>query len=228
MSIKNEHLTKDVGLIPYGMYQFAGYDAFMATYENGDYPNLKYTPGLRLEFIPKISGDWIQDSCSWLKDNAHRIDVLNLYHLCPRSYSHIRTYKRANKNGKVYLKLDGAPLPRRFKLWKNIKSYAQLFRSRLVSTEFQDNAELLTRRWHRRIVCVPNPINPNELSDFRPFSERSSTILTVGRLGTKQKATEILLEAFARIAHSLPTWTLKLAGRIEENMNIADDFYSAH
>ncbi|MBQ9594822.1 MAG: hypothetical protein IJR35_03070, partial [Synergistaceae bacterium] len=40
-NIGNEHLTKDVGLIPYGMSEFQGYNSFMATYINGDYPNLE-------------------------------------------------------------------------------------------------------------------------------------------------------------------------------------------
>lgn len=99
---------------------------------------------------------------------------------------------------------------------------------KLVSTELQENAEILSRRWHHRIICVPNPLNPHEIHKYRPFSERSDTILTVGRLGTKQKATEILLEAFAKIADKIPNWTLKLVGGISENMNIADDFFAKY
>lgn len=37
-----------------------------------------------------------------------------------------------------------------------------------------------------------------------------------------------MLEAFAKIAGKVPSWKLKLAGRIEENMNIACDFYAKY
>ena len=137
-------------------------------------------------------------------------------------------YKLFNPRGKVYVKLDGWPSPNQGKLWKR-PCYRWLMKhADCVSTELEENAEILSREWGRKIVWVPNPANPNELQPFRPFSERSNTILTVGRLGTRQKATEILLEAFAQIAAQIPGWTLKLAGYFSENMNIASDFYAAH
>ncbi len=119
-------------------------------------------------------------------------------------------------------------MKKRGSLWK-CPLYSWLMKyADCISTEFEENAEILSREWGRRIVWVPNPANPNELQPFRPFSQRSNTIFTVGRLGTKQKATEILLEAFAKIADRIPNWTLKLAGYFSENMNIASDFYAAH
>ena len=210
------------------MHKFMGCDSFIATYINGDYPNLKYTPGLRIEEVPRVTEDWLKDSCMWLKNNAHRIDILNIYHLTDRSWRHALAYKMNNRKGKIYLKLDGVPRLARTLIWRNIKPYLLMSMSEFVSTEFSDNAEILSRKWHHRIGTVPNPINPSEIYDFRPFSGRSNTILTVGRLGTKQKATEILLEAFARISSQIPDWKLKLAGCIEENMTIADDFYNAN
>ena len=48
------------------------------------------------------------------------------------------------------------------------------------------------------------------------FSEKENIILTVGRLGTHQKATEVLLEAFSLI-YKKNNWTLHLAGEIDEN-----------
>ena len=228
-NISNEHLTKDLGLIPYGMHIFEGYDSFIATYINGDYPNLKYTTGLRIEEVPKLSGDWIKDSCAWLRKNANRIDVLNLYHVRNRSLKHILAYKLSNPKGKVYLKMDGCTYPRSmWRFWRNIKPKLILKLCKCVSTEFQENAEKLSHSWKNRIIWVSNPSNPKEIQDFRPFSERSNTILTVGRQGTKQKATEILLEAFARISGKIPDWKLKLAGYIAENMNIASDFYAKY
>ena len=65
-NIQNEHLLKAHGLLLCGMKEYHGYDSFFATYENGSYPNLKYLSGVRMEFIPKRSGNFIIDSCSWL------------------------------------------------------------------------------------------------------------------------------------------------------------------
>ena len=75
------------------MSAFYGYDSFMATYINGDYPNLKYTPGLRLEEVPKVSGNWVKDSCRWLIKNARKIDVLNIYHIVRTSFYYAMIYK---------------------------------------------------------------------------------------------------------------------------------------
>ncbi len=209
------------------MYKYEGYDSFITAYPQ-DFPSLQYVPGLRIEIVPKITGNWLQDSCSWLRENAPRINVLNVYHLGESTYQYAKIYKHYNPNGKLYIKLDGTPMPARFRLWLNIKPLMSLFRSDFVSTEFQENVKILSRKWFHKIGAVQNPINPNELRDYRPFSQRSNTIFTAGRLGTKQKATEILLEAFVKIADQIPDWTLKLAGGFYENVSIADDFYKAH
>ena len=42
--------------------------------------------------------------------------------------------------------------------------------------------------------------------------EKKKIIITVGRLGTEQKATENLVEAFKKIAEKIPDWKLVLVG----------------
>ena len=225
--MKNEHLTKEPGLIPYGMQKYEGYDAFVATYIDGDYPNLKYLPGLRIEEVPKISGDWLKDSFTWLCKNVRRINVLNIYWGFPHFRKHTYIYKLLNPFGKIYLKFDGAYMP---------GPGPDLFHPRLqfrllnkcVSSELKCYIDELSRRWGKKFMYVPNPLSPHEIRDFKDFSQRSNTIFTVGRLGTHQKATEILLESFAKISAQIPNWTLKLAGRFKENINIADDFYAKY
>ena len=240
-NIRNEYLTKDVGLIPYGMHKFEGYDSFMATYINEDYPNLQYTPGLRVEEIPRRTGRYYLDSLLWLKDNAKRINVLNLYHTHKNTLRQALVYKFFNPRGKVYVKLDGWPLEYINKLMnypihvsrnplillKNFTRYHTLFRlCRLVSTEFQENAAVLAKDFHVKVSCVPNPFNPEELHDFRPFSERSNTILYVGRVEAA-KGSHILLEAFAKIAPQIPNWSLRLVGALKEE-SIASDFLAKY
>ena len=58
--------------------------------------------------------------------------------------------------------------------------------------------------------------------------ERENLFLTVGRLGTKQKATEILLEAFAESADK-HNWQLKLIGNVEpEFETVKKAFFRTH
>ena len=164
----------------------------------------------------------------WVMKNARRIDVMMTYHMNRLAFSKILPYKLLNPKGKVYLKSDGWPMPYHRSILMHPVSFMLTKLSSCISTELAGKAEEMSRAWHRKIVHVPNPANPSELEDFRPFSERSNVILTAGRLGTKQKATEILLEAFARIAGKIPGWTLKLAGYLSENVSIAEEFYAAH
>lgn len=46
--------------------------------------------------------------------------------------------------------------------------------------------------------------------------ERDKTFITVGRLGTTEKATELLLRAFAN-TKDRHTWNLKLVGPVEDS-----------
>lgn len=219
---------KEFGLLSWGMMKYQGYDSFLATYDNGDYTNLQYLPGLRIEFIPRISGSFHRDALTLIRKNAKRIDVIMTLHMNRLAFSKFFIYKLFNPKGKIYLKSDGWPMPYHKSILMHPTSYILTKMCDCISTELQDKAEDMSRAWHRNIVHVPNPANPNDIQSFRLFSERSNTILTVGRLGTRQKATEILLEAFAQIAAQIPGWTLKLAGYFSENMNIASDFYAAH
>ena len=234
MGISNGHLTKDVGLIPYGMYKYEGYDACNLNYTD-DFPNLKkYVSGLRIELLPRRTGNYRIDSCLWLIKNAKRIDVLNLYHMAIHSVFQAAFYRLFNRKGKIYFKCDGCPtrtsgrVARYFigRIIKFILGGWLIRNADVVSTEFQENVEVLRHEWGVEAVCVPNPINPNEIHDYRPFSERSNTIFYAGRI-EREKGTHTLLEAFAKIAANIPNWSLKLAGSIPEQ-NIIDNFRAEH
>lgn len=214
--------------MPFGMSEYYGYDSIIATYENERYPNMQYLPGVKLEFVLKVTGNWYIDSSLWLLRNSRRIDVLFQQHIGCMPFMQMRAYKLLNPKGKVYLKFDGWPLPNDGGRLKRPFYEWMVKNSVCASTELEGNIEMMSREWKREITWVPNPANPAELHEYRPFSKRSNVILAVGRMGTKQKATDILLEAFVKIQSQIPDWTLKCAGRIEENMNIASDFYAKY
>ena len=215
------------------MYKYEGYDAFCVNYVN-NFSNLKYVPGLRVELLPKHKGKYDLDSCLWLIKNAKRIDVLNIYHVTMRPVLQAVFFRLFNRKGKIYLKCDGCPTKTSGKAGKNkfIRILKSIFggwlirNADVVSTEFQENVEVLKREWGVEAICVPNPINPNEVYDFRPFSERSNTIFYAGYV-QREKGSHTLLEVFAKIATQIPDWTLKLAGNITEQ-DIVDNFYKAY
>lgn len=209
------------------MAKYHNYDAFIATFNVDDYTNLKYLPGLRMEFVPKRTGNFIYDSTFWLMKNAKRIDVLFIFHTILRSFLSAFVYKLFNPHGKIYIKLDGCPLKKYRTRWKLPLSEWVMKHSDCVSTELEENVEIVAQEWGRKIVWVPNPAKPDELQPLRPFSERSNTIFYVGRV-EREKGSYTLLDAFAKIAPQIPDWTLKLTGSLAENMNIASDFYAAH
>ena len=78
------------------MHKYFGYNSCIATYENGEYPNLRFLPGLELKFIPKITGKFHKDSYIWLLKNSHKIDVLHLFHFGGRSFRQALVYKILN------------------------------------------------------------------------------------------------------------------------------------
>ena len=49
------------------------------------------------------------------------------------------------------------------------------------------------------------------------FEDKENIILTVGRIGSRQKATDSLIMAFSTIAKRLDGWKLRLVGEVEED-----------
>ena len=222
-NIKNEHLLKELGLLAWGMHKYLGYNSCIATYQNGEYPSMKFLPGLELKFIPKITGKFRRDSYMWLLKNSRKIDVLHLFHFGGGSFRQALVYKIFNPKGKVYLKFDGGPKSAKFREKLALKLLIDF-----CSVEFSERVEHFQKMLNHKIGFVPNPIHPDEIQEFKNFTERENIIFTSGRLGTHQKATEILLNAFTKICDKIPNWKLKLAGKFRENINIADEFFKAH
>jgi glycosyltransferase involved in cell wall biosynthesis len=73
---------------------------------------------------------------------------------------------------------------------------------------------------HGRIVSIPNPVSLSK--EFaKPSGHRGETkcLLSVGRL-SYQKNQAVLIEAFARLADSIPDWRLVLVGAGEDEQKL--------
>ena len=121
------------------------------------------------------------------------------------------------EDGLVYWKLDGGGFDKETNKAKQKVYSAAIGKCSIVSTETKENVKKQSDFTRKKFVYIPNPYDPNLEKPFCPFCERENTILTVGRLGTKQKATDVLMEAFRKACLNIPqSWKLRLVGPIEK------------
>lgn len=216
---RNIHLVKDVGMVPYILYKNFGYDSSLATYENETYTYLNTeVPGLKLLFIKRIFNHDLLDRFVFLWKNRKKIDVLQLYHLDKTSLS-TGLFFKIIRLGKVqiYLKLDASELVMNRKVnWFKRNLYGRILNSfDLVSAETTRVQKFLSRIYHANIQYVPNGFFDNGVRNDTLFSFKENTILTVGRIGSYQKATEVLCEAFLVFSQRNKGWKLEVVGPID-------------
>lgn len=103
----NYILTKDVGMIPFTLS--GKYDTKIITYDNDNFiymDDILKKNNFSLDIIEN-SGNEKEDVKRYIKKHTKSIDILQLYHLRYNQLPHyIWTYKRNNRQGKIYLKLD--------------------------------------------------------------------------------------------------------------------------
>ncbi len=229
---ENIHILKDVGLLPYYLHKVCGVDAYIATYKNGEYPFLESdTPGLKLEFIKQTGLGRIFDGINYLRKNSKNTDVLNIYHLNLSSFFYAHYFRMKNKKGRIYLKLDmdyfdleGLKRPSLKRMVKNMTIRAAHIIS-CESTHMQKELKKLKVFRGKNILYIADGLYRPEIA---AEEQKQNVFLTVGRLGCEQKATEILLDAFARTADK-HNWKLRLAGGMEKGFeNYVESFFKEH
>lgn len=223
--VSDVHLTKDVGMIPYTMQKNFGYDAYIACYDAETLTSQEsQLDGLKLDFIEPCSGsndgngytfNQEIDGYAYLIKNSKKIDVLQLYHLVGRTFKWIELYKYLNPSGKIYLKLDADNGIKNVKISDYMKNILQI--CDLISVETIDLYNYLNNELGINVAYIPNGFYDAEGKTDIKYEEKENVICTVGRIGTTQKATEILMEAFLTVMDRLPEWKLKIVGPVEES-----------
>jgi len=219
----NVHILKDNGLIPYYLAQGYHVEPWIATYnrvEKMTY-NQKYLKGM-LKFltlghsgtVPPSAQQVIRDGQLFLHAYAEKIDILYLFGLDIYNFIWINTYKKYNQHGRVYLKVDGSRHNVRMKFTHQEK--AVLASVDLISIESKEIWEKMKMFWPVPVAYIPNGFfSVHPMDKLTAWQEKENVILTVGRLGTRQKATEVLLQAFALAVNHIPhNWNLKLVGPV--------------
>lgn len=246
---ENFHLVKDVGQVPYFMYKTGSYEAELVTYKNSpEYPYLKdEVKGLKLSFIENTGRFLYAEKgvLKFLRSASKRIDVLNLFHFKKGNILYLLFYKILNPKGKAYVKLD-------INLYF-FRDYNSLFYSRFVlknyllkaltqvhfkltdlfSVETEEARDYLLGVYpelKQKLICVPNGIDSEYINrnvSIKNFGQKENIIISVGRIGTDQKNTELLLESLGQT--DLKDWKVYIAGTIEEDFEpFRESFFGKH
>ncbi|WP_242844618.1 glycosyltransferase family 4 protein [Clostridium novyi] len=145
-------------------------------------------------------------------------------------------YKRLNKKGKIYLKLDCSHklVDRILSLNKIQYSLVNKYLDKvdLISIEqkvlFQKLKDILPKQ-QDKMINIPNGVDYKYLYEKGmqyDFDEKENTILSVTRVGAEEKNTEMLIEAFTSIENIENLgWKLKIVGPIEEEFKDYIDNY---
>lgn len=173
----------------------------------------------------------------YLRKNAKQIDIFMRFFWGRESEWSILVYKHYNPNGKVYVKMDINPfsipetpqITNGFKknalfTWLRSKwSHAFIKRVNLISCETTEayrriyNSNLPQYQFGKKLVIIPNGIDEEAIKRMNlnkpSFNEKENIMITVGRLGTKEKNNEMLLRALEQT--ELKDWKVYLIGSIE-------------
>ena len=244
---ENFHLVKDVGQLPYFMYKTEGFEGQLISYKNNDeYQFLKHeVKGLKLNFIPN-RGRFLYFEIgilSYLWAHSKSIDVLNLFHFKKDNFLYFLLYKTLNPKGKTYLKLDmdihffknyNTFLFSNYKLKNRFLQILTKWIFKLTdhlsveTEEAKEYLELIYPKLNGKLICIPNGVDNLYLDQeiaIKPFHEKENIMLTIGRIGTEQKNTELFLEALSLI--DLKDWKVYIIGPIEEGFySYIDKFYN--
>ncbi len=170
----------------------------------------------------------------WLICHARRIDVLSLFWLSPRNLAFAKIYKWLNPKGICYIKGDIneasilALSPTKTKSWKQKISNWLAKSVDIVSVETSLAQERLKEgvmgaNIARAVTYLPNAFDDQLCQELRveakPFDQKENLIITVGRIGHKEKNNEMLLNALYGI--SMKDWKVWFVGPIEDNFRIA-------
>lgn len=223
-SWSNNELAKDNGLITYLFHKKFDYEGVIVMEKRGDYPILNNElKGLKIDDVQiKIIAEENEKNVAfsyikYIRQNYMKIDILVLRSLYVSNQYILHEYRKHRPDGLVFMYLDMNSNWARTIDWNNPVLINTFKQCNLVSTSSKKIAEQLTEAMPIKVEYIPNGffnLSGNEIEV--DFDKKKNVILTVGRIGTAQKANHILLQAFAKIAHICPEWNVHLVGNIDK------------
>ena len=243
--LKYVYLKKDVGLFPiYFKQQYFDKVELLCFEKDNDVPD--FFRGVEIKIISKEKFSYVSSRIKELrrnlKKNDYVIDYLNknkdITHvmMMHATLEHLLLCKKIKKifpSVKSYIKFDSDAdsceyfVSRRNILFSFIRNKC-IDSVDLFSIESELALDILKKKKEivDKIFYVPNGYDDELLTDV-DFEKKKRQIITVGRLGTYQKNTELLLDILSCI--DLKDWTVKLVGSIEADFySKINKFYNEH
>lgn len=219
---ENVHMIKDVGMIPYTLSKQHQFISGLASFENGNYPYLvNEVKGIKHFTIKrKFKNDFLNVFFFVFK-NHREWDVLQCYHISKESIVYLFLFKFLKlisfSKSITFLKFDSNELAYTYKI--NFIVRFLLKNINILSVESKNlynfySEKLMTSK---NLYLIPNGFNICEIANC---SEKRDTIITVGRIGNKEKNNEYLLEEFVIFSKFNFNWKLKLIGPIEPKFHL--------
>ncbi len=253
-SYRNIHFRKDPGQIPFRLKKF-NYKTRLISYDNEKLDS-ESLESLDIEVVHK--GFWSRKfnlGMLWFVfKSAKSIDILHLFHLEFQTLLIAYFYKLRNRKGFVYLKMDNCHYSAYYP-WENIwkgqndgvkikRTLKQKMKDSWVRNTLIKKIDLFTIEddgsknyfnsqyafFRNKLITSFNghTVDMEPIIKLKTFNEKENIILTAGSLGIYQKATEILIEAFVKVAEET-NWNLHLAGPITaEFKEFLDNFSIKH
>lgn len=211
---KDQHLVKNTGILPFLLHKLYRFRAVMVGVQGTEkYPSLAYLPGLEMAFLPDGS---IDSALAFLRTHIADMDLLILHGSFPYFEPILKLYRELRPDGKVYLETDPNVFFTDVLEWDTTVFRRLLGGCDVIGASCRLMKKHLGQKWPCVLECIPNGFyNLTDADLTVDFPSKENVILTVGRLGTIQKRTDILLKAFARVFKYLPGWRLRLVGAVE-------------
>lgn len=214
--LENVQLLKDRVLLPYVCYRLFGESFSIVTQSTGDYPYLSYLEETDFISLPEEQPH-MEAAVSYVSGHSQDIDLLFLFGARGEYMELARTYKSLRPDGVIYLKLDtNIDWANAYPVCDhNFSTFLQ--DCDIISCEIRRLQSFLCKKWLRPVEYIPNgvwyPLYPEARET--QLADKENIILTVGRLGTAQKNSLMLLYAYALAFPSLSEpWDLVMAGSV--------------
>ncbi len=227
------HLYKDVGGIPYALAKYCGWKATFAYNDaNGVIHNEDYERYVKLDrirfpkILEKIKLRYIKyfQVIKYVYFNAPKYDVINFYH-CHRFINFLCWLaKKRNPDIITYVKLDmgKAGFEKEMKKQKCNGGEKHRDNTDLFTVETKKYVDPLNdlNKFKNKVKYLPNGFF-SDLADVDLSKiKKEKIILTVGRIGTYPKNTELLIESLIELENDLKDWKVYLVGPMTEDFKI--------
>lgn len=231
IAYNNDQILKDCCIIPYMFQKLLGYKTVIVSAQRAPWTNLAYIPDLTIDILPTpdsknfdSDSEWAKMSREYIKKNYRSIDILFCFGSYPNNIEIVPLYKKLRPDGKVLLKLDANKHwldSIDFEKWDALYSNCDV-----ITCESKKMKKLLSRKWPYKIDYVPNGTFDYIAHERASYLKKENIILTVGRIGLWEKATEVLLDGFRLAEDKIPDWNLRLVGGFQNGFQKkADEFF---